>query len=185
MLTRIDLRHFKCFETLKLPLCRLTLLSGANASGKSSVMQALVLLHQTMREHEWSSRLKLQMIRRGPKRSSGNQDSPTASPMTASRIIRAAPTGSRAAGRLSAGVCSTRAKASSTPVGVPVARTSAPPLVSNRTDPDSAAAMVASPAAAETIRSKTSGVAAPSSVSRNSRVSGRWTVSKRRTSSSW
>ena len=59
MLTRIDLRHFKCFETLKLPLCRLTLLSGANASGKSSVMQALVLLHQTMREHEWSSRLML------------------------------------------------------------------------------------------------------------------------------
>ena len=59
MLTRIDLRHFKCFETLKLPLCALTLLSGANASGKSSVMQALVLLHQTMREHEWSSRLML------------------------------------------------------------------------------------------------------------------------------
>ena len=59
MLTRIDLRHFKCFETLKLPLCALTLLSGANASGKSSVMQALVLLHQTMREHEWSSRLLL------------------------------------------------------------------------------------------------------------------------------
>ena len=59
MLERIDLRHFKCFESLKLPLRRLTLLSGANASGKSSVMQALVLLHQTMREHEWSSRLML------------------------------------------------------------------------------------------------------------------------------
>ena len=59
MLTRIDLRHFKCFEMLKLPLCSLTLLSGTNASGKSSVMQALVLLHQTMREHEWSSRLML------------------------------------------------------------------------------------------------------------------------------
>ncbi len=59
MLTRIDLRHFKCFEILKLPLLPLTLLSGANASGKSSVMQALVLLHQTMREHEWSSRLML------------------------------------------------------------------------------------------------------------------------------
>ena len=59
MLTRIDLRHFKCFEIMKLPLRPLTLLSGANASGKSSVMQALVLLHQTMREHEWSSRLML------------------------------------------------------------------------------------------------------------------------------
>ncbi len=59
MLTRIDLRHFKCFESLKLPLCPLTLLSGANASGKSSVMQAFALLHQTMREHERSSRLML------------------------------------------------------------------------------------------------------------------------------
>ena len=59
MITRIDLRHFKCFETLKLPLHRLTLLSGLNASGKSSVMQALVLLHQTMRYHEWSRRLLL------------------------------------------------------------------------------------------------------------------------------
>ena len=59
MLTRIDLRNFKCFEMLKLPLRPLTLLSGANASGKSSVMQALVLLHQTMREHEWSSCLML------------------------------------------------------------------------------------------------------------------------------
>ncbi|MCY4585108.1 MAG: DUF3696 domain-containing protein [Bryobacterales bacterium] len=59
MLTRIDLSYFKCFETLKLPLSPLTLLSGANASGKSSVMQALVLLHQTMCEHEWSLRLML------------------------------------------------------------------------------------------------------------------------------
>ena len=59
MLTRIDLRHFKCFNTLKLPLRPFTLLSGENASGKSSVMQALVVLHQTMREHEWSTRLML------------------------------------------------------------------------------------------------------------------------------
>ena len=62
MLNRIDLRHFKCFETLKLPLRPLTLLSGANATGKSAVMQALVLLHQTMREHEWS----LQLMLNGP-----------------------------------------------------------------------------------------------------------------------
>ena len=59
MLTRIDLRHFKCFELLKLPLGRLTLLSGTNASGKSSILQALVLLHQTMIEREWSRRLML------------------------------------------------------------------------------------------------------------------------------
>lgn len=59
MITRIDLQYFKCFELLKLPLAELTLLSGSNASGKSSVLQALVLLHQTMREHEWSTRLVL------------------------------------------------------------------------------------------------------------------------------
>lgn len=59
MITQIDLRHFKCFDTLKLPLQRLTLLSGLNASGKSTVLQALVLLHQTVRDHEWSERLLL------------------------------------------------------------------------------------------------------------------------------
>ena len=59
MLTRLELRHFKCFALLKLPLSPLTLLSGANASGKSSAMQALVLLHQTVRDHEWSTRLML------------------------------------------------------------------------------------------------------------------------------
>ena len=44
---------------MRLPLTPLTLLTGLNASGKSSVLQALVLLHQTMREHEWSTRLAL------------------------------------------------------------------------------------------------------------------------------
>ena len=59
MITGIDLKHFKCFDLLKLPLRPLTLLSGANASGKSSVLQALLLLHQTITEHEWSHRLLL------------------------------------------------------------------------------------------------------------------------------
>ena len=59
MLTQIDLQHFKCFELLKLPLRPLTLLSGTNASGKSSILQALVLLHQTMLEQEWSESLLL------------------------------------------------------------------------------------------------------------------------------
>lgn len=59
MLKRLDLKTFKCFETLRLPLGPLTLLSGPNASGKSSALQALVLLHQTMQENEWSTRLVL------------------------------------------------------------------------------------------------------------------------------
>lgn len=59
MITRLDLRHFKCFRELKLPLDSLTLLSGVNASGKSSVLHALGVLQQTIREHEWSRRLML------------------------------------------------------------------------------------------------------------------------------
>ena len=59
MITRLDLRDFKCFRDLKLPLGSLTLLSGTNASGKSSVLHALALLQQTMREQEWSTRLVL------------------------------------------------------------------------------------------------------------------------------
>jgi predicted ATPase len=59
MLEQLELRHFKCFEKLNLPLGSLTLLSGSNASGKSSILQALVLLHQTIRQHEWSTRLML------------------------------------------------------------------------------------------------------------------------------
>ena len=59
MLTQLDLRYFKCFASLQLPLAPVTLLSGTNASGKSSVMQALALLHQTMHDHEWSDKLML------------------------------------------------------------------------------------------------------------------------------
>lgn len=59
MISSIELELFKCFELLKLPVSPLTLLSGTNASGKSTVLQALVLLHQTILDHEWSTRLQL------------------------------------------------------------------------------------------------------------------------------
>ena len=59
MISRLDLETFKCFQLLRLPLGTLTLLSGTNASGKSSILQSLVLLHQTMQETEWSTRLML------------------------------------------------------------------------------------------------------------------------------
>lgn len=59
MIKYIELNYFKCFEVLKLPITNLTLLSGSNASGKSSFLQALVLLHQSVRENEWASRLML------------------------------------------------------------------------------------------------------------------------------
>lgn len=59
MIRELELRHFKCFEHLRLPVRPLTVLSGANAAGKSTVVQPLVLLHQTMLDHEWSPRLAL------------------------------------------------------------------------------------------------------------------------------
>ena len=59
MLCQLELRSFKCFASLHLPLSSLTLLSGTNASGKSSILQSLALLQQTMRENGRSTRLKL------------------------------------------------------------------------------------------------------------------------------
>src|SRR5258706_7117706 len=59
MLTKITLEHFKCFEKLQLPLAPLTLLSGLNAAGKSTVLQALTLMNQTAVESEWNTTLIL------------------------------------------------------------------------------------------------------------------------------
>ena len=59
MLRLLELKHFKCFETLKLPLANLTVLSGTKAAGKSSVIQALALLCQTMRDYQSSDRIIL------------------------------------------------------------------------------------------------------------------------------
>jgi len=59
MLQQIVLEYFKCFERLKLPLAPLTLLAGLNASGKSTTIQALALLHQTLAEHPLSPGLVL------------------------------------------------------------------------------------------------------------------------------
>lgn len=47
MLTSIRLRNFKAFADTSIELGRLTLLSGLNSSGKSTVMQALALLRQS------------------------------------------------------------------------------------------------------------------------------------------
>ena len=47
MLTRIELENFKCFDLLKLECAPLNLLCGLNGMGKSSVIQALLVLRQT------------------------------------------------------------------------------------------------------------------------------------------
>ena len=50
MLTNIKLENFKCFRELDLKCAPLTLLTGINGTGKSSVFQALVLLRQTVEQ---------------------------------------------------------------------------------------------------------------------------------------
>ncbi|NJO82619.1 MAG: DUF3696 domain-containing protein [Blastochloris sp.] len=59
MLTGVSLEYFKCFERMRLPLAPLTLLSGLNAAGKSSTLQAFSLLHQSAVESEWTRTLIL------------------------------------------------------------------------------------------------------------------------------
>jgi len=59
LIAQIELRNFKCFASLKLPLGRLTLLTGLNAAGKSTTIQSILLLAQTLRAKEWGSDLWL------------------------------------------------------------------------------------------------------------------------------
>lgn len=59
MIRNVELKRFKCFEHLSLPLGRLTVLSGGNASGKSTVLQALAVLRQSVVDAEWSGGLVL------------------------------------------------------------------------------------------------------------------------------
>ncbi len=59
MLTELRITNFKCFEVMNLPLKPLTLLTGTNGGGKSSVIQSLVLLTHTLSHREWSDSLLL------------------------------------------------------------------------------------------------------------------------------
>src|SRR5438477_7331170 len=47
MLTKMRLENFKSWRSLDLDLSNLTILFGTNSSGKSSVLQSLLLLKQT------------------------------------------------------------------------------------------------------------------------------------------
>ena len=52
MLRRIGLNNFKCFDRLDLPCAPLNLLCGLNGMGKSSVIQALLVLRQSFASGE-------------------------------------------------------------------------------------------------------------------------------------
>jgi Protein of unknown function (DUF3696)/AAA ATPase domain/AAA domain, putative AbiEii toxin, Type IV TA system len=59
MIQALSLQNFKCFETLRLDLTPLTLLTGFNAAGKSTSLQTLLLLSQTLRGQHGVSELRL------------------------------------------------------------------------------------------------------------------------------
>ena len=50
MIRTLRLQNFKCFEDQTLSFGRLTLLAGLNGTGKSSVLQALLLLRQSYQQ---------------------------------------------------------------------------------------------------------------------------------------
>ncbi len=49
MISCLHIQNFKCFEALSLPLAPMTLLTGFNAAGKSTTLQAMLLLAQALR----------------------------------------------------------------------------------------------------------------------------------------
>ena len=59
MINSLRLENFKCFESLNLDTAPLTLLTGFNAAGKSTSLQTLLLLCQTLRAPRGVSDLRL------------------------------------------------------------------------------------------------------------------------------
>ena len=51
MISSIYLKNFKCFKDEQLPLAPLTVLSGVNGMGKSTVLQSLLMLRQSLISH--------------------------------------------------------------------------------------------------------------------------------------
>ncbi len=49
MINCLHIQNFKCFDILSLPLAPMTLLTGFNAAGKSTTLQAMLLLAQAQR----------------------------------------------------------------------------------------------------------------------------------------
>ncbi|MFF8593520.1 DUF3696 domain-containing protein [Streptomyces sp. NPDC015220] len=74
MIDRLTLHNFKAFQHLELPLGPLTLLTGLNSSGKSSVLQALALLRQSYEAGDLgAARLLPEAKRVGLRHGVGNQ----------------------------------------------------------------------------------------------------------------
>ncbi|MFA0012753.1 DUF3696 domain-containing protein [Vibrio lentus] len=59
MIERINLSNFKCFNKLSLPLFNLTVLTGFNASGKTSTIQSILLLTQNFKSIRYDNKIGL------------------------------------------------------------------------------------------------------------------------------
>ena len=66
MIQRIQLEAFKAFDRLDLALGQLTLLSGLNSSGKSTVLQAFALLRQSFDAGMLGGGLRDELLLNGP-----------------------------------------------------------------------------------------------------------------------
>lgn len=66
MIQRIQLEAFKAFDRLDLALGGLTLLSGLNSSGKSSVLQAFALLRQSFDAGMLGGEVRNELLLNGP-----------------------------------------------------------------------------------------------------------------------
>lgn len=51
MIKKLHLLNFKCFDNIEIPLKNLTLLAGANGSGKSTVIQSILLVKQSYKRY--------------------------------------------------------------------------------------------------------------------------------------
>lgn len=59
MINLIQLNNFKCFDNITLPVNQLNVLTGLNGMGKSSVIQALLLLRQSEEQDNISKEIIL------------------------------------------------------------------------------------------------------------------------------
>jgi len=67
MLNNINIRNLKCFKNQSIPFSDITLLTGFNAAGKSTVIQSLLLANQMTRHHADSKYIPLngEMVKLG------------------------------------------------------------------------------------------------------------------------
>ncbi|MBD2040118.1 AAA family ATPase [Microcoleus sp. FACHB-672] len=60
MLTKIELKNFKCFkDKIQFPLTQINLLTGINGRGKSTLLQALLLMRQSIEHREVTTQIVL------------------------------------------------------------------------------------------------------------------------------